>query len=115
MSMACSTAWSSSPSRSDSGAASSARETGASSEEAAKASPAWRASRMSSSATPSRVASSSSERAADVDLPALGPEVPLDLAADAGRGVSRQAVAEAGVEVADGLDQAEVADLHPVL
>jgi hypothetical protein len=36
------------------------------------------------------------ERAADVDLPALVPEVPLDLAADTRRGVSRQAVSQAG-------------------
>src|SRR5215471_7387756 len=49
-----------------------------------------------------------------MDLPSLVPEVPLDLAADAGRGVSRQAVADLRVVVVDGLEQADVAHLHKV-
>jgi hypothetical protein len=50
-----------------------------------------------------------------VDLPALVPEVALDLAADAWLGVGGQAVADLGVVVVDRLEQADVADLHEVL
>ena len=50
----------------------------------------------------------------DVDLPALVAEVAFDFAGDAGLGVGGEAAAEVGVEVVDGLDQAEVADLEEV-
>jgi hypothetical protein len=52
---------------------------------------------------------------ADVYLPALVPEVPLDLAGDARLGIGRQARAEHRVEVVDRLEQSDVPDLHQVL
>ena len=54
-------------------------------------------------------------RALDVHLPALVAEVPLDLAGDARLGVGGQAAADGRVEVVDGLQQADVADLHQLL
>jgi hypothetical protein len=50
-----------------------------------------------------------------VDLPALVAEVALELAADGGLGVGGEAVADLGVEPADGLEQPQVADLHEVI
>ena len=47
-------------------------------------------------------------------LPPLVTEVPLDLAADAGRRVRGQAAAERRVVVVDRLEQADVAHLHQV-
>jgi hypothetical protein len=47
-----------------------------------------------------------------VDLPALVPEVPLDLADHARVGVRGQVAAEVRIEVVDRLEQADVADLH---
>src|SRR5215468_3362943 len=55
------------------------------------------------------------ERALDMHLPALIPEVPLDLAADARQGVTRKAGASSGIVVVDGLDQPDVSDLQQVL
>src|SRR6266700_350219 len=52
---------------------------------------------------------------ADVDLPPLVPEVPLDLAADAGLRVGGEAVADLGVVVVYRLEQADVPDLHEIL
>jgi hypothetical protein len=52
---------------------------------------------------------------ADAHVPPLVAEVPLDLTAHARLGVGRQPVAERGIEVVDGLEQAYVADLHQVL
>jgi len=49
-----------------------------------------------------------------VDLPALVPEVALDLAADAGLRVGREAVADLGIVVVDRLEQADVPDLHEI-
>ena len=51
-------------------------------------------------------------RPLDMDLPALVPEVALDLAGDARLGVGGQVPAECRVEVVDRLEQADVADLH---
>src|SRR5262249_36428071 len=50
--------------------------------------------------------------ALDVHVPPLVPEVPLDLARDAGLGVGGEVAAEGRVEVVDGLEQTDVADLH---
>src|SRR6266700_384950 len=51
---------------------------------------------------------------ADVDLPPLVAEVPLDLAADAGLRVAGEAVADLGVIVVYRLEQADVPDLHKI-
>src|SRR6202042_772889 len=48
----------------------------------------------------------------DVDLPALVPEMPLDLPGDARLRVRGQVAAERRVEVVDRLEQPDVADLH---
>ncbi len=55
------------------------------------------------------------QRPLHVHLPALVPEVPLDLAGDARLGVRGQAPADLRVEVVDGLEQAHVPHLHKVL
>src|SRR5215510_7692643 len=55
------------------------------------------------------------QRPLDMHLPALIPEVALDLAADAWQGVTRKAGAGRGIVVVDGLDQSDVPDLQQVL
>jgi len=54
-------------------------------------------------------------RPLDTDLPALVPEVPLELAADARPRVRGQAAAGGRIELADRLQQAEIPHLHQVL
>jgi hypothetical protein len=51
----------------------------------------------------------------DMDLPALIPEVPLDLTADTWLRVRGQVRPQRGIEVVDRLEQADVAGLHQVL
>jgi len=51
----------------------------------------------------------------DVHVPPLVPEVPFDLAGDAGLRVGGEVAAEGRVEVVDGLEQADVTDLHQLL
>jgi hypothetical protein len=41
--------------------------------------------------------------------------VPFDLAAEARRGVGAQAVPDSGVKLIDGLEQADISDLHKIL
>ena len=51
----------------------------------------------------------------DVDRPALVPEVPLDLAADAHLRVGGQVAADRGIETADRLHQPDITHLHQIL
>src|ERR1019366_7517453 len=51
---------------------------------------------------------------ADVDLPALVPEVPFDFAADARLRVGGEAGTDLGVVVVYRLEQADVSDLHEI-
>src|SRR5258706_4443493 len=50
---------------------------------------------------------------ADVHLPALVTEMTLDLARDARGGIGREALADVGIAVVDGLQQPDSGDLHP--
>ena len=51
----------------------------------------------------------------DVNLPALVPEVPSDLAVNVRASISRQGAANGRIEVVNRRDQATVAHLHQVL
>jgi len=51
----------------------------------------------------------------DVHVPPLVTEVPLDLAGDARLRIRREVAAEGRVEIVDGLEQADVTDLHQLL